>query len=100
MKYRLLFPTPSLEDKFYKVLVKLPRKAQDEIMDITAGLAENPYPQGKNIFKKLTPPLKLMQYTAQYRLRIGNYRVLYDIDETRKIVWVFTLRKRGEDTYK
>ena len=93
MKYRLLFPTPSLEDKFHKLLVKLPRKVQDEIMDTTAGLAENPYPQGKNIFKKLTPPVKLVQYTAQYRLRIGNYRVLYDVDETEKIVWVFVLRK-------
>ena len=100
MKYRLLFPTRSLKDKFHKVLLKLPRKIQDAIMDATAGLAENPYPQGKNIFKKLTPPLKLVQYTAQYRLRIGDYRVLYDVDETKKIVWVFVLRKRGEDTYK
>ena len=91
MKYRLLFPTPSLEDKFHKLLVKLPRKVQDAIMDTTAGLAGNPYPQGKNIFKKLTPPVKLVQYTTQYRLRIGNYRVFYDVDETENIVWVFVL---------
>jgi mRNA interferase RelE/StbE len=100
MKYRLLFPNHSLEDKFHKALVKLSRKMQDAIMDAVAGLAENPYPQGKNIFKRLTPPLKLTQYTAQYRLRIGDYRVLYDVDETEKIVWVFVLRKRGEDTYR
>ena len=100
MKYRLLFPTRSLEDKFHKTLVKLSRKLQEAIMDATADLVENPYPQGKNIFKKLTPPVKLVQYTTQYRLRIGNYRVLYDVDETKKIVWVLVLRKRGEDTYK
>lgn len=96
MKYRLLFPTHSLEDKFHKVLTKIPRRLQDEIMDAVSALAENPYPQGKNIFKKLAPPLKLVQYAAQYRLRIGNYRILYDVNETQKIVWVFVLRKRGE----
>jgi len=100
MRYRLLFPTRSLEDKFHKTLRKLPRKLQDAIMDAATGLADDPYPQGKNIFKKLTPPVKLIQYTAQYRLRIGDYRVLYDVDEARKIVWVFVIRKRGEDTYK
>ena len=100
MKYRVLFPTQSLEDKFYKLLVKLPRKMQNSIMETTGYLSENPYPQEKNIFKKLTPPIKLTQYTAQYRLRIGDYRVLYDVDEAKKTVWVFALRKRGEDTYK
>ena len=100
MKYRVLFPTPSLEDKFYKVLAKLPRKLQDAIMEAAASLSENPYPQGRNIFKKLTPPLKLIQYTAQYRLRISDYRILYDVDEAEKIAWIFVLRKRGENTYK
>ncbi len=100
MKYRVSFPTQSLEDKFYKMLVKLPRKIQDAIMESASSFSENPYPQGRNILKKLTPPLKLIQYTAQYRLRIGNYRILYDVDERKRIVWVFALRKRGEDTYK
>jgi len=100
MKYRVLFPTPSLEDKFYKLLAKLARKTQDTIMEAASNLSNNSYPQGKNVFKKLTPPLKLIQYTAQYRIRIGDYRVLYDVNDAKKIVWAFVLRKRGEDTYK
>lgn len=100
MKYSVRFPTASLEDKFYKVLLKINRKIQEEIMNQTAVLADNPYPCGKKIFKRLSPPIKLLQYTAQYRLRIGDYRVLYDVDEQKKIVWVFVLRKRNEDTYK
>lgn len=68
MRYRVLFPTPPLEDKFYKTLTKLPRKTQDEIMVAASSLCDNPYPQGKNIFRKLTPPLKLIHYTAQCRL--------------------------------
>lgn len=101
MKYEVRFPTPSLEDKFYKILSKVtPRSTQDEIMQETANLSDNPYPYGKKVFKKLTPPVKLQQYTAQYRLRIKDYRVLYDVDEKRKIVWVFVLRIRSEKTYK
>ncbi len=101
MKYGVRFPTPSLEDKFYKILSKVtPRSIQDEIIDETTKLADNPYPYGKKVFKKLTPPIRLQQYTAQYRLRIKDYRVLYDVDEKRKIVWVFVLRIRSEKTYK
>lgn len=100
MKYSVRFPTASLEDKFYKALSKINRKLQDEIMNQTAALADNPYPYGKKTFKRLNPPIKLLYYTAQYRLRITDYRVLYDVDEKQKIVWVFVLRKRKEDTYK
>jgi len=88
MKYSVRFPTSSLEDKFYKVLSKMNRELQEEIMNQTIALADNPYPYGKKIFKKLAPPIKLLHYTAQYRLRIGSYRVLYDVDEKKKIVWV------------
>jgi len=45
--------------------------------------------------------LKLFRpFTAQYRLRIGDYRVLYDVDDERRIVWILALRKRGERTDK
>ena len=50
MKYRVLFPTSCLEDKFYKMLAKLPRKSQDAVMEATSNLTDDPYPQGKNIF--------------------------------------------------
>jgi mRNA-degrading endonuclease RelE of RelBE toxin-antitoxin system len=101
MNYEVRFPTQSLEDKFYKALTKItPRSLQEKIMEETANLGSNPYPYGKKVFKKLTPPVRLQQYTAGYRLRFRDYRVLYDVDEKRKIVWVFVLRLRSEKTYK
>jgi mRNA-degrading endonuclease RelE of RelBE toxin-antitoxin system len=33
-------------------------------------------------------------------MRIRNHRVLYDVEDKRKIVWILALRKRGERTYK
>jgi mRNA interferase RelE/StbE len=39
------------------------------------------------------------QFTAQYRLRISPYRLLYDIDDQRKKVILLKLAKRDEHTY-
>ena len=101
MKYKVNFPNKKLEGEFNKNLLKIPQvKIQDKIMDSIEKLGDNPCPYGRKPFKRLKPPIQVYQYTAQYRLRVGDYRILYDIDDTRKIIWVFVLRKRSEKTYK
>jgi mRNA interferase RelE/StbE len=101
MTYEVRFPNRSIEKKFDKVLLKIPQaNIQYEIMESVEQLADNPRPFGEKPFKKLKPPIQFFQFTAQYRIRIGNYRVLYDIDDNKKIVWILALRKRSEKTYK
>ncbi len=101
MKYKILFPSNAIEKKFEKFISKIPRKKiRDEIMEAVEKLADEPRPYGKKLFKKLKPSIKFYELTAQYRIRIGNYRVLYDVDNKRKIVWVLALRKRSGSTYK
>lgn len=101
MKYKVKFPSRSLGNKFYKFLSKIPKvNIQDEIMEEVEKLADNPRPFGKKPFKRLDPPVQFYQFTAQYRIRIGDYRVLYDVSDERKTVWVLALKKRGERTYK
>jgi mRNA-degrading endonuclease RelE of RelBE toxin-antitoxin system len=34
-----------------------------------------------------------------YRLRVGNYRVFFDFDDTLKIVSIEEVKKRDEHTY-
>ncbi len=63
-------------------------------MQAVEKLANNPRPFGEKPFKKLKPLVQFYKYTAQYRIRIGDYRVLYYIDNNKKIVWILTLRKR------
>ena len=41
----------------------------------------------------------MSQFTAEYRLRVGPYRVLYDIDDQQKKVILLKLAKRDEQTY-
>jgi mRNA interferase RelE/StbE len=55
------------------------------------GLAENPYPRGS---------LKLKGYDRTWRIRVGNFRVLYDVYEDLVLVVVLKADRRGEDTYR
>src|SRR3990167_977617 len=100
MKYEVRFPSASIEDKFSKALSKIFHKdTRLKIMGEVEKLADEPRPQGKK-FKAIRPPVYLYEWTAGYRLRIGDYRVLYDIDDAKKIVWILVLRKRDEYTYR
>ena len=96
MKYSVRFPSEAIQKRFHKALEIIPPKIQDEIMEGIEGLADNPRPSGE---PKLKPPLIVYQYAAQYRLKIRNYRVLYDVDDKQRIVWIFDVRKRNERTY-
>ena len=96
MKYSVRFPAESIQKKFHKALEIIPPKIQDEIMMAIEALADNPRPAGE---PKIKPPLVVYQYAAQYRLKIRNYRVLYDVDDKQRIVWIFDVRKRNERTY-
>jgi mRNA interferase RelE/StbE len=101
MKYEVRFPSPSIEKKFDKAISKISQvNIQNEIIEEVEKLADNPCPYGKKPFKKLKPPVQFYRFVAQYRIRIGDYRVLYDVDDERKIVWILALRRRGERTYK
>ena len=56
-------------------------------------------PTSKQRTKKLTGKLIVSQFTAEYRLRAGPYRVLYDVEDQRKKVVLLKLAKRNEQTY-
>ena len=96
MKYSVRFPSGIIQKKFHESLEIIPAKIQDEIMEAIEVLADDPRPAGE---PKIKPPLIVYQYAAQFRLKIRNYRVLYDVDDKLRIVWIFDVRKRNERTY-
>ncbi len=101
MKYKVKFPSRSLQKLFGKTLVGIHQlNLQNEIMAEVEKLSVNPRPFGSKSFRKLKPPLYFYRFTAHYRIRIGSYRVLYDIDDKQKTVWVLHLRRRTEQTYR
>ncbi|NGZ09819.1 MAG: type II toxin-antitoxin system RelE/ParE family toxin [Nitrospira sp. LK70] len=99
MPYEVVFPSERVERAFQKSLEQISADYREAIVTAIRSLATNLKPQGKRT-KKLTGQLIVLQFTAQYRLRIGPYRILYDVDDQRKKVVILKLAKRDERTYK
>lgn len=73
-----------------KQLKKLPSEEQTRIRDKIDELADNPRPDGV---------VKLTNSENSYRIRVGNYRVLYDIFDDILLVSVVKVRHR-KDVYR
>jgi len=97
--YEVVFPSERIEREFQKLLSKVSAEYQEAIVTAVRSLAANPRPEGKRT-KKLAGQLIVSQFIAQYRLRIGPYRLLYDVDDQRKKVILLKLAKRDEQTYR
>ena len=67
---------------------KLPNEIQVKIARLMMSLRENPRPKG---CKKLSG-----QFQNLWRLRCGDYRIIYSIDDKDKIVRVEWCKHRGD----
>lgn len=79
-----------LERAAEKDLKKLPRNYFDEIISKIKNLSAQPRPRDS---KKLTGSQN------DWRIRIGSYRVLYEIDEAHKQIKIMKIRHR-KDAYR
>ena len=65
---------------------RLNEQSQVRVNQAIGSLAENPRPQGA---KKLTD-------RESYRIRVGDYRILYQIDDKAKLIIVCRVAARGD----
>ena len=84
MRFTVLIERPAL-----KSLSKIPLDYRDRIIDAIRGLAEDPRPAGA---KKLSG-------RKAWRIRLGSYRVIYEINGDELIVLVVTVGHR-KDVYR
>jgi len=84
MKYTVL-----VERYAQKQIIRLDKKVVPIIKVAIAGLAENPRPLGY---------IKLKGEEA-YRIRVGDYRIIYEIDDDKIIVTVVAAGHR-KDIYR
>lgn len=82
MSHRVEFTTAAARQ-----VRKLPRPVRDRILDAVEDLGDDPRPHGA---KKLTG-----EKTA-WRIRIGDYRVIYDVLDTELTVTVVRAAHRRE----
>ena len=70
-----------------KELRKLPREAIRRLIDLATTLATDPYPQGTR---------KLAGTDRTWRVRSGNYRLVYTVEDQQLIVQVIRVGHRRE----
>ena len=70
----------------HRQIRRLPAQTQERVNKIIARLAENPRPPG---VKKLTA-------REGYRVRVGDYRILYQVDDDAKLVIIYRVMARGD----
>ncbi len=76
-----------LEKQAERDLKRLPAEMFHRIIPIIRALADNPRPSGC---------LKLKNSQRDYRIRLGDYRILYEIDDQNKAVRILRVRHRRE----
>lgn len=75
-----------IEKSAQKALAKIIPSMQNRIIDAIRLLGDNPRPTG---VKKLTG-------REAWRIRIGDYRVIYEIQDTQLVIYVITIGHRKE----
>jgi len=82
MEYRV-----EVKDRAIKELAKLQADIGRRVLNSLEALAVNPRPMQSR---------KLVETASSYRLRVGDYRVLYQVDDKGKIITVFRIAHRRE----
>ena len=85
MNYKIIL-APSAEKELYK----LQKSEIQKIVSSIDSLQSNPRPKG---YKKLRGPENF------FRIRNGNFRIIYSIDDVKKIIQILIIRNR-KDVYK
>ena len=80
-----------LSSKAKKTFLKLDNKLAKQIADAVRKLESDPRAHGT--IKLDDAPV------AQYRCRVRNHRILFDINDEEKIIEILDIRKRDEKTY-
>ena len=70
----------------HRQILRMPWQTQERVNKAIALLSENPRPFGT---KRLTG-------REGYRIRVGDYRILYQIEDETKMVVIFRVMSRGD----
>lgn len=82
MSYSLEFRPAALKE-----LKKLPRSVSDQLHEVFEQLKHNPRPPGC---------LKMKGNSGHWRIRSGNYRVIYEIQDSRLLVLIVDVGHRSD----
>jgi mRNA interferase RelE/StbE len=83
--------SPAAGRDLSKLEVRLKRSDFERLRNAIRNLAEEPRPAGVK---------KIRGTEIAYRIRIGNYRVIYEVYDRDNLIVIFQISRRTETTYR
>lgn len=83
--YRVVYKSPKVRDE----LEAIPDKDYERVANRLMALANNPRPHR---CVKLSDSI--------YRIRVGDYRVIYQVDDAQRLIRIGKIDRRRERTYR
>ncbi|MBN1689691.1 MAG: type II toxin-antitoxin system RelE/ParE family toxin [Dehalococcoidia bacterium] len=82
--------SPAAERDTRKLYRRISRQDSERLIAAIDKLAEEPRPRGVR---------KIERAVTAYRMRVGRYRIVYDVFDDQKRVVILELTRRNEATY-
>ena len=82
--------SPAADRDLEKLKGRIIKPDFEHIRDAVRGLAEEPRPQGVR---------KIKGAQSAYRIRVGSYRVVYEVYDQSNLVLILQVERRNETTY-
>ena len=83
--------SPAADRDLEKLKGRIRRQDFERLRDAIGSLADEPRPQGVR---------KIKGAERAYRIRVGSYRVVYDIYDNDNLVLILQVVRRSETTYR
>ena len=83
--------SPAALRELEKLKGRIRRQDFERLRDAIRGLSDEPRPQGVR---------KIKGAEKAYRIRTGNYRVVYEVYDNEDLVLILQIARRSETTYR
>ena len=83
--------SPAADRELEKLKGRIRRQDFERLRDAVVGLAEEPRPQGVR---------KIKDAEKAYRIRVGSYRVVYEVYDSENLILILQVVRRSETTYR
>ena len=83
--------SPAADRDLEKFRGRIRRQDFERLRDVVSSLAEEPRPQGVR---------KIKGAEKAYRIRVGNYRVVYEVYDSDSLILILQVARRSETTYR
>ena len=84
-----MYRVEALSSRIKRELRRVPPYDRERVIEAIEALAENPRPQG---IVQLEPNV--------YRLRVGDYRIIYQVFDEEQLLIIGRVARRSEKTYR